>query len=483
MSDELDVLIIGAGLSGIGMASHLARACPSKQVALLERRRSVGGTWDLFRYPGIRSDSDMLTFGFDFRPWTGSSTLAAGSTIRAYVEDTAREYDVARKIHFGLKTVSAAWSSETARWTVVAVDEATGAQRTFTARFLIAATGYYSYDDGYLPRFEGQEDFAGLRVHPQHWPEGLDYRGKQVVVIGSGATAVTLVPAMAGVAGHITMLQRSPGYVFSLPGNDTLAQVLKKVLPERWVYRLARWRNLKMQRFFFRFARRFPERARRFLLRQVRRQVGDGVDMAHFTPRYAPWDERLCAVPDGDLFKVLRAGQASVVTDDIVRFTRSGVLLKSGRELPADIIVTATGLNLQLLGGMTLTVDGRPFSPEAHLTYKAVLVQDVPNFAALFGYTNASWTLKVDLAARYLCRLLDALDAKGARAVTPRAPEGQVQPGENMFGALSAGYVKRGEHLLLRQGRAGPWRVTHDYEQDRAMLGGAVVDGGELEWT
>ncbi|MBU9375909.1 NAD(P)/FAD-dependent oxidoreductase [Burkholderia multivorans] len=469
MKTDFDVLIIGAGISGIGMACHLARECPDKRVGILERRHAIGGTWDLFRYPGIRSDSDMFSFGYQFRPWHEYKVLADGPSIRQYVADTAREHGVDRLIRFGVRIDGASWSTERCRWTVSARQEDTGEALTFTCAYLIPCTGYYNHDQGYLPDFPGQERFKGLRVHPQHWPEELDYRGKRVVVIGSGATAVTLVPAMAGRAAHVTMLQRSPSYIFSVPAYDKISAALDRVLPTRWVYGLARWRNIRLQRLIYKAAKRWPRPVRAWLLSHVEKRVGGGVDMRHFTPKYNPWDERLCAVPDGDLFKVLREGKASVVTDHIETFTESGILLKSGKTLEADIIVTATGLQLQSLGGMSLHVDGRHVEVGKTMTYKGVLMQDVPNFAYLFGYTNAPWTLKIDMAANYVCRLLKHMDAEGFQTVTAHAPGGEMLD-ESILGSLQSGYVQRGQDVLPRQGRALPWRVLHSLEADRDML-------------
>ena len=480
-SGHYDVLIIGAGISGIGMACRLARECPQKRVAILERREAIGGTWDLFRYPGIRSDSDMTTFGYEFRPWTGNRFLADGPSIRSYVDETAREHGVDGKVHFGLKINVANWSNADHKWTIRGIEERTGQAREFTCDFLITATGYYDHDQGHLPDFPGVESFKGQCVHPQHWPEGLHYKGKRVVVIGSGATAVTLIPAMASDTAHITMLQRSPSYVYSVPATDRMAAVLKRFLPDRWAYRFARERNIRVQRAIYKLSRRFPKLMRSLLLGAVRKQLGPDFDMTHFTPKYMPWDERLCAVPDGDLFKVLREGRASVVTDHIDRFTEKGILLKSGRTLEADIIVTATGLRLQTLGGMALSIDGRPTAVSDHMTYKSVLIQDVPNLAYLFGYTNISWTLKIDLAAEYVCRVLNEMDRRGVAVVTPRAPEGEIQA-ENILGSLQAGYVQRDGAVLPRQGRDAPWRVLHHLERDRSMLRQPVEDPA-LEWS
>ncbi len=469
MQTHYDVLIVGAGLSGIGMACHLAIDCPSKRVGILERRQAIGGTWDLFRYPGIRSDSDMFSFGYQFRPWNELKVLADGPSIRQYVTDTAREYGIDQKIRFGLKTTQAAWSSAQRRWTVTALEEASGQTHTFTCDYLVSCTGYYNYDKGYLPDFPGIERFQGQCIHPQHWPEALDYRGKRVVVIGSGATAVTVVPAMADDAAHVTMLQRSPSYIFSVPGYDKISAVLRHVLPERWVYAMARSRNIFIQRTLYKAAKRWPNQVRRWLLSGVQKQLGQDFDMRHFTPTYNPWDERLCAVPDADLFEAIKRGKASVVTDHIETFTEKGIRLKSGQELEADLIVTATGLQIQVFGGVDLTVDGEAKPIHELMTYKGVILQDVPNMAWIFGYTNAPWTLKADLASRYICRLLNHMDREGHAVVTARAPAGERQD-ETIFGALQSGYVARGRTQLPRQGRDLPWRVLHHYERDRPML-------------
>lgn len=482
MKANYDVLIIGAGLSGIGMACHLAEACPDKRIGILERRSVIGGTWDLFRYPGIRSDSDMFSFGYKFRPWHELKVLADGPSIRRYIVDTAREYGVDKHIQFGLKILRASWSSEDRCWTVTAHNEGSHETCILTCKFLIPCTGYYNYDHGHRPDFAGLERYRGICVHPQHWPEGLDYRGKRVIVIGSGATAVTLVPAMAGKASHVTLLQRSPSYVFSVPGYDKISAVLQKVLPARWVYGLARWRNIRLQRFLYKAAKRRPQRVRSWLLSHVEQQLGHGADMRHFSPRYNPWDERLCAVPDGDLFKVIREGKASVVTDHIETFTETGIRLKSGKSLDADIIITATGLQLQSLGGMEVQVDGQPRHPSSLMTYKSVLMQDVPNLANLFGYTNAPWTLKVDLAANYICRLLNHMDRHGYDVVTPRAPAGEMLD-ETVMDSLQSGYVQRGRSAVPRQGRTLPWRVLHNFETDRAMLTKHPISDAALEFV
>ena len=481
-TEHYDVLIIGAGLSGIGTACQLSEAQPGRSIAILERRERLGGTWDLFRYPGIRSDSDMFTFGYKFRPWMDTKVLADGDSIRRYIDETADAYGIKEKIRYGLKVVSADWSSPDQRWTVTALHEPTGETRTYTCSFLISCTGYYNYDAGYLPSFPGEEDFRGQRIHPQHWPEDLDYTGKKVVVIGSGATAVTLVPAMAEKAGHVTMLQRSPSYVFSLPGTDKISEVLEKFLPEKWVFASTRKRNILIQRWLYNACRRWPVPMRKFLISQVRRQVGPDFDMTHFTPKYMPWDERLCAVPDGDLFAVLASGDASIVTDQIETFTETGIRLKSGAELEADIIVTATGLDVQMLGGTRLSIDGVPDELHDHVTYKGLLVEGMPNLAWVFGYTNAPWTLKADISGAYLCRLLDYMDTHGKTVAVPRDHEG-CSTGTGMLDTLQSGYVQRAKDTMPRQGTKAPWQVLMQYKADLKTLLEDPVDDGILEFA
>ncbi|MCG2582234.1 MAG: NAD(P)/FAD-dependent oxidoreductase [Marinobacter sp.] len=464
-----NVIIIGAGLSGIGTACHLAEDCPDKSLAILERRERIGGTWDLFRYPGIRSDSDMLTFGYNFRPWNGLKILAGGRSIRDYIEKTADQYGVKDKVRYGLKTTNADWSSEDQRWHITALHEPSGETREYSCDFLISCTGYYNHDDGFRPEFPGETDFEGQIIHPQHWPEDLDYSGKKVVVIGSGATAVTLVPSMAEKAGHITMLQRSPSYVYSIPSVDKITAALQRVMPSRWAFSLARKRNILMQRVMYVSCRRWPTLMRRVLLSHVRKHVGPNVDMKHFSPDYMPWDERLCAVPDADLFKALRAGTASIETDHIDHFTSKGILLKSGKELEADIIIAATGLNLQMFGGMKLSVDGKAEVLGDKMAYKGVLVEKMPNLAWIFGYTNSSWTLKLDIAADYLCRLFKFMNSQKLDVVIPQDID-QSRLDEGILDSLSAGYVQRGKHRLPRQGKHYPWQILMNYRYDRKML-------------
>ncbi|MFF4888664.1 flavin-containing monooxygenase [Micromonospora chersina] len=476
-SDHVDVLIVGAGLSGVGAAVHLQLRCPGKTYAVLEARGAVGGTWDLFRYPGIRSDSDMFTLGYSFKPWTNPKAIADGDAIRSYVRETAREYGVQEHIRFHHRVLRAEWDSATARWTVHAHRDDTGEEVVLTCGFLFTNSGYYRYDEGYTPEFPGVERYAGRLVHPQHWPEDLDYAGKRVVVIGSGATAVTLVPAMAERAGHVTMLQRSPTYVIALPSRDPLADAARRWLPAKAAYAVTRWKNVALGVANFQLSRRAPGVVKKFLRRAAKGRLPVGYDLdRHFSPRYNPWDQRLCVVPDGDLFDALRAGTASVVTDTIDTFTERGIRLGSGEELPADVVVTATGLNLLALGGMTLTVDGAEVDLASTVAYKGMMLSGVPNFAMTIGYTNASWTLKADLVATYVCRLLRHLDDTGQQIVTPLAPDTtDLVP----IIDLQSGYVLRAVDRLPKQGPAAPWRLHQNYPRDVLLMRhGRLTDSG-----
>ncbi len=476
--EHVDVLIIGAGLSGIGAACHLQERCPGKTFVILEARDAIGGTWDLFRYPGIRSDSDMYTLGYSFKPWTSANSIADGPTILRYIRETARERDVEKHIRFSHRVVRAEWSSQEATWSVEARRTDTDEPVHLTCSFLFACTGYYRYDEGYTPPFKDREAFRGTIVHPQHWPEDLDYEGKRVVVIGSGATAITLVPAMAERAAHVTMLQRSPSYVISVPAKDRIALALRRVLPEKAAYAAVRWKNVRVSRGIFKLSRRAPRLMRRLLERGVRRRLPPGYEVErHFNPRYAPWDQRLCLVSDDDLFKAIRSGRASVVTDEIERFTEKGIRLASGIELETDVIVTATGLNLLFFGGMSLSVDGREIEVSSTVGYKGMMLSGVPNFVVTLGYTNASWTLKADLIAEYVCRLLRHMDARGYRRVTPRAPEPSMST-EPLID-LKSGYVQRSLALLPKQGSRAPWRLNQDYPMDvRLLREGPLEDEG-----
>jgi len=480
--EHLDVLIVGAGLSGIGAACHLQAECPGKSYAILEAREASGGTWDLFRYPGIRSDSDMFTLGYSFKPWTGPKSIADGPSILSYIRETAAEQGVQERIRYGRRVTGASWSSEQACWTVDVQHAATGEPEQLTCAFLFANTGYYRYDEGYLPAFPGIESYRGTLIHPQHWPEGVDCAGERVVVIGSGATAVTLVPALARVAAHVTMLQRSPTYILSLPGADPVADVLRRVLPARAAYAIVRWKNVVISSLFYQLSRRAPSLVKSLIRRQVQRALPPGYDVdTHFKPSYDPWDQRVCLVPDGDLFTTIAAGGASVMTDTIETFTEHGLRLRSGRELEAEVIITATGLNLQLLGGMRLTVDGREVDPSQTVAYKGMMLSGVPNMAFTVGYTNASWTLKADLVASYLCRLLNHMDEHAYSRCMPLAPDPSLPT--TPFMDLSSGYVTRSIALLPRQGAVAPWRLHMNYLLDLISLGRSPLQDEGIEFS
>ncbi len=477
-SEHFDVLIIGAGLSGIDAAWHLQKNNPKKSYVILENRERIGGTWDLFRYPGIRSDSDMLTMGYGFRPWTHPSTISPGDAIRDYVTDTAKDAGIDKHIRFRHKVLSASWDTATARWTV---EVERGTERlTITTNFLFSCAGYYKYDEGYTPTFPGRENFKGPIVHPQHWPETLDYKNKRVIVIGSGATAMTLVPAMAKTAAYVTMLQRSPTYVVSRPEQDALANRLRKILPASWAYAIPRWKNILLGMYFYNLTRKKPARVKEMILKGVRAHLGPDYDVAkHFTPTYNPWDQRLCLVPDADLFKAIKSGKAEVVTDHIDSFTAKGIRLKSGQELQADIIVTATGLQLEAMGGATVTVDGKPVDFGKTFTYKGLMYSGVPNLASVFGYTNASWTLRADLICDYVCRLLNTMDQKGVQIATPRLKDESMQP--EPWLDFSSGYVQRAIAILPKQGPKAPWRQNQNYFADIKDMRRAPIEDGVLE--
>jgi monooxygenase len=467
--EHVDVLIVGAGLSGIGAACHLQRRLPGKSFAILEARESIGGTWDLFRYPGVRSDSDMYTLGYVFRPWREAKSIADGSSILDYIEETAEENGLREKIRFGHRAVRAEHDSKSCRWTVTVRREDTGETVAIDCSFLFTCTGYYRYDEGFTPRFEGEERFAGEIVHPQHWDESLDYAGRRVVVIGSGATAITLVPAMAERAAHVTMLQRSPSYVVSLPARDPIAAWLRRRLPMRAVYPLVRWKNVLLTMLSFQLSRRRPELMKGLVRKRLQALLPEGYDIdTHFTPSYDPWDQRLCLVPDADLFEALGEGRASIVTDHIDAFTETGIRLRSGEELPADVIVTATGLNLLALGGIELAVDGREVVLGETMSYKGMMLSGVPNMAFAVGYTNASWTLKCDLTCEYVCRLLAHMDAHGYAQCVPANSDPDVRP--LPFIDFSSGYVQRAIEHFPKQGSKPPWRLYQNYALDIVSL-------------
>jgi monooxygenase len=477
--EHFDVVVVGAGISGVGAGYHLQTLAPGRSYVILEGRPQLGGTWDLFRYPGIRSDSDMYTLGYSFKPWTEAKAIADGPSILRYLKETAHEHGIDRHIRYSQHVKTAAWSTDEARWTVH-VEGPDGALR-YTCNFLFMCSGYYNYAQGHTPDFPGAAEFAGRIVHPQHWPSDLDYAGKNVVVIGSGATAVTLVPAMGRTAKHVTMLQRSPTYVVSRPSEDGVANWLRSKLPAKMAYGITRWKNVLWGMFFFRLARRRPEKVKERILGMVREHLGPDYDIAtHFTPRYNPWDQRLCLVPDADLFDAIKAGTAEVVTDKIARFTSHGIALESGREIAADVIVTATGLELQLLSDVAFSVDGAAVDLAQTFNYKGMMYSGVPNMASSFGYTNASWTLKADLTCAYVCRLLNTMQKRGLRQATPRIAGAPLQP--EPFLDFSSGYVTRAMEKFPKQGDRKPWKLYQNYAKDLVTLKYGSVDK-EMEFS
>ena len=480
-AEHVDVLIIGAGLSGIGAGCHLKMQCPKRTYLVLEGRTTLGGTWDLFRYPGIRSDSDMHTLGYVFRPWTEARAIADGPAILNYIRETAAEYGVDQHIRYSHRVVRADWSTDDALWTVHAERGPDHEAVVFTCGFLFTCGGYYNYAEGYTPDFAGREDFRGQVIHPQFWPEDADVAGKRVVVIGSGATAVTLVPALAKTAAHVTMLQRSPSYVASRPGEDALANWLRRKLPAKLAYSITRWRNVGMSLFLYRTARRNPAGFKKRLIELVSAELGPDYDVAtHFTPKYNPWDQRLCLVPDSDLFRAIRDGKASVVTDTIERFTADGIALTSGQAIEADIIVTATGLKMQILSGMSVSVDGVRVDFGKTMNYKGMMYSDVPNMATAFGYTNASWTLKADLTCSYVCRMLNYMDQRGFVEAMPKRDERVT---DAPFLDFTSGYVQRALAELPRQGTTKPWKLNQNYALDVLALRFGKLDDGTMVFT
>jgi cation diffusion facilitator CzcD-associated flavoprotein CzcO len=481
-NEYFDVVIVGAGLSGIGAACHLQRECPNKSFVILEGRDAMGGTWDLFRYPGIRSDSDMHTLGYNFKPWRESKAIADGPSILNYIHETAADYDVDRHIRYRHRVVKALWSSEDSSWRLEVERSDTREREIVRCNFILMCAGYYRYESGYTPELHGRERFRGEIVHPQLWPEDLDYKGKQVLVIGSGATAVTLVPAMAKQAGHVTMLQRSPSYIASWPEEDVIANFLRKVLPEKVAYAITRWKNITIQQRIYRRTRTSPDKVRRLLLKWVRKELGQDYDVdTHFSPKYNPWDQRLCLVPNGDLFQAIREGAVSVITDQIESFTESGIQLESGKELAADIIITATGLDLLVLGGVEFVVDGEPVDISQTYSYKGAMFSGVPNLVSTFGYINASWTLRADLTAEYFCRLVNHLEANGYQHCTPRLhPEDHAMEPRPWITAFTPGYIQRAIHLMPMQGDHEPWINPQNYRLDRKMFLDGDIDDGAL---
>ena len=480
--NHFNVIVVGAGISGIGAGYYLQKKCPNKSFVILEGRDNIGGTWDLFRYPGIRSDSDMNTMGFRFKPWMGVKSIADGPSILSYLHETVKENDLNKKIHFNQWVNEASWSSRDSQWTVQVENKKTQELQDFTCDFLFLCGGYYNYEEGYTPHFAGRENFLGQIIHPQKWPKNLDYKNKKVVVIGSGATAVTIIPTMAEKAAHVTMLQRSPTYFLSAPDEDPVGNFLRKFISSKLTYKLVRWKNIRFQWWFFQKCRKFPKKVKEFLIKQVREELGPNYDIeTHFTPKYNPWEQRMCLVPNGDFFNAINAGKASVITDHIDRFTKKGIKLKSGGEVEADLIVTATGLNLEVCNGIKLEVDNNEVDISKTMTYKGMMFSDVPNLVATFGYTNASWTLRADLTSEYVCRLLNFMDKKGYANCCPRTAE-HVEP-EGDWLDFTSGYVKRSMHKFPKQGSRDPWRNTQNFPKDVLAIRWGNIDNKELKFT
>lgn len=483
IGEILDMIIVGAGISGIGMAVHMKRDCPDKRFAILDRREQVGGTWDLFRYPGIRSDSDMHTLGFSFAPWKHEKSIADGPSILEYLNDITDEYGLRETMRFGQKVISADWDGKTALWTV-ATQQDDGSHQQLKGRFLFLGSGYYDYDDPYDAGFKGRDKFKGTIIHPQFWPKHFDHTGKKVVVIGSGATAVTIVPAMAhSGAAHVTQLQRTPTYMVSRPARDAIANGLRKFLPEKVAYAITRFKNITMQDLMFKRVRKNPEKAKSFILGETAKNLGPNFNETDYVPPYNPWEQRLCLVPDADFFSAINQGKASVVTDHIDSFDATGIKLKSGRHLDADVIVTATGLNLAFAGKIAIAVDGQPVEFGKHFYYRNCMFSNVPNLAGVFGYINASWTLRVDIVGEYITRLLKQMDAYGAVAATPAlAPDAGLTP-DDVFADFSSGYLERGKDKMPKNAPSLPWRLNQDYRRDKQDMRQAPIDDGVMEFT
>ena len=480
--NHFNVIVVGAGISGIGAGYYLQKKCPNKSFVILEGRDNIGGTWDLFRYPGIRSDSDMNTMGFRFKPWMGVKSIADGPSILSYLHETVKENDLNKKIHFNQWVNEASWSSRDSQWTVQVENKKTQELQDFTCDFLFLCGGYYNYEEGYTPHFAGRENFLGQIIHPQKWPKNLYYKNKKVVVIGSGATAVTIIPTMAEKAAHVTMLQRSPTYFLSAPDEDPVGNFLRKFISSKLTYKLVRWKNIRFQWWFFQKCRKFPKKVKEFLIKQVREELGPNYDIeTHFTPKYNPWEQRMCLVPNGDFFNAINAGKASVITDHIDRFTKKGIKLKSGGEVEADLIVTATGLNLEVCNGIKLEVDNNEVDISKTMTYKGMMFSDIPNLVATFGYTNASWTLRADLTSEYVCRLLNFMDKKGYANCCPRTAE-HVEPDGDWLD-FTSGYVKRSMHKFPKQGSRDPWRNTQNFPKDVLAIRWGNIDNKELKFT
>ena len=483
--ERVDAVVVGAGLSGIGAGYHLQTMSPDRSYVILEGRDGLGGTWDLFKYPGVRSDSDMHTLGFSFKPWTEAKSIADGPSILAYLKETVAQFGIDQHIRYGQLVSKAEWSSDDATWTVTSTDKHTGASKTIECSFLFMCSGYYSYKKGHTPEFAGRERFTGTIVHPQEWPLNLDYAGKRVVVIGSGATAVTIVPSMAENAAHVTMLQRSPTYMVSRPDHDALANRMRKVLPEKMAYNITRFKNTWRQQLVYNKTRTDPDKVKNLLLGGIQLELGADYDIAkHFTPNYNPWDQRLCLVPNGDFFKAMREGKASVVTDHIASFTETGIQLASGEHLEADVIVTATGLELVTLGEMDFMVDGKQVDFSQTWTYKGFAYSDIPNMASTFGYINASWTLRSDLTAEYVCRLLNHMRKKGVAQCTPRLREQDRNMKQRPWiDGFSSGYMQRMMHRMPRQGDHEPWINPQNYRRDKKMFKHSPIDDGVMQFT
>ena len=482
MTEKFDVLVVGAGISGIGAGYHLQKKCPGASYVILEGRDKIGGTWDLFKYPGIRSDSDMYTLGFRFKPWKEQEAIADAPSILNYLNETVEQFNIKEKIRFGKYVRNATWSSSSSSWTVDVEDKSTNEITQLSCNFIFMCSGYYSYKEGYTPEFKGIEDFKGDVIHPQEWDENYDYSGKKVVVVGSGATAVTLVPEMAKKAGHVTMLQRSPTYVVSAPEKDKMANNLRKYLPLKLSYLIIRWRNILRQQYYFRLCRKYPQGVKRAIIREVKKALGSDYDVEkHFTPDYNPWEQRMCLVPDGDLFDQIRKGNASVVTDHIEKFTEKGILLKSGKEIITDIIITATGLNLEMLSNINLTVDNKPIDISQTITYKGMMYSGIPNFASTFGYTNASWTLGADLTSEYVCRVINHMKKKNYNVACPEN-DGNVETDPDYLN-LTSGYIKRAQHIFPQQGKESPWRNNQNFLKDVFQIRYGRIDDGEITFS
>ena len=481
MENHFDVIVVGAGLSGIGAAYHLQKSCPDRTFAVLEGRDSIGGTWDLFKYPGIRSDSDMYTFGFPFHPWKDPKAIADGPAIMEYLNDTVETFGLRKYMQFGKRVVASSWSSEEKKWTLTITDSKSGESQTMTCNFLYMCSGYYKYENGFTPDFPNADAFEGIKIHPQKWDESLDCAGTTIVIIGSGATAVTLLPVLAETAESATMLQRSPTYMSSVPSKDVVANFLKKVLPKQFAHTLSRWKNIFFQLGVYQFSRRWPDKMKNFLIGQIKKTLKDQYDPKDWTPKYNPWDQRLCAVPSADLFRAIKKGKAHVVTDTIKSFVKDGIELDSGKKLEADIIITATGLQVQLFGGMQVTVDGKPLDFAKSPAFKGVMMSDIPNFAFSVGYTNASWTLKSDLNCIYVTKVLNYLKANNLEVCTPKFDHEKMEQQELLD--FDAGYILRAKHMLPKQGTSGPWKVHQNYIKDLFALKYSGVKDKELEYA